>query len=131
MRPRLIPPAGARAAAALLLGAIAACYRANTKADAAALAHGNPDRGAALIQQYGCGSCHTIPGIAGANALVGPPLAGIASRAYIAGVLTNQPRNLIRWIEDPPGVDSLTAMPNLHVGSQDAHDIAAYLYTLR
>lgn len=50
---------------------------------------------------------------------------------YIAGLLTNTPDNLMRWIRDPPGVDSLTAMPNVGVTEPDARDIAAYLYTLR
>jgi len=119
------------AAGIVWLAAGAACYQSNTRHDAAVLARGNPDRGAALIQRYGCGSCHTIPGISGAASLVGPPLAGIASRSYIAGVLTNQPDHMVRWLEDPPAVDSETAMPNLGVSARDAHDIAAYLYTLR
>jgi hypothetical protein len=62
---------------------------------------------------------------------VGPSLAGFGGRAYIAGVLPNTPVNLVTWISDPPGVDSLTAMPNLGVTSRDAVDIAEYLYTLR
>ena len=111
--------------------AAGACDRHDVKQQAAMLAQGSPDRGRALIPQYGCGSCHTIPGVSGANSLVGPPLAGIASRAYIAGVLTNEPQHMVEWIEDPPAVDSLTAMPNMHVSDRDAHDIAAYLYTLR
>jgi cytochrome c2 len=92
---------------------------------------GNPDRGPTLIRSYGCGTCHTIAGVAGANGLVGPPLAGIAQRSYIAGVLPNAPENMVRWIENPKAVDSLTAMPVLGVSPADARDIAAYLYTLR
>ena len=92
---------------------------------------GNPDRGPLLIRSYGCGTCHTISGVAGANGLVGPPLTGIAERAYIAGVLPNAPENMVRWIENPKAVDSLTAMPVLGVSPADARDIAAYLYTLR
>ena len=92
---------------------------------------GNPDRGPTLIRSYGCGTCHTIAGVPGANGLVGPPLAGIAQRSYIAGVLPNAPENMVRWIENPKAVDSLTAMPVLGVSPADARDIAAYLYTLR
>lgn len=92
---------------------------------------GNPDRGPALMRGYGCGTCHTVAGVTGANGLVGPPLTGIAERAYIAGVLPNAPENMVRWIEDPKAVDSLTAMPVLGVTPADARDIAAYLYTLR
>lgn len=92
---------------------------------------GNPHRGPQLIRSYGCNTCHTIAGVDGANGLVGPPLTGIAQRAYIAGVLPNAPENMVRWIENPKAVDSLTAMPVLGVSPADARDIAAYLYTLR
>jgi len=92
---------------------------------------GNPSRGPQLIRSYGCGTCHTVSGVIGANGLVGPPLSGLAQRAYIAGVLPNAPENMVRWIEDPKKVDSLTAMPAVGVTPADARDIAAYLYTLR
>jgi putative membrane protein len=95
------------------------------------LTNADPDRGQAAIRRYGCGSCHTIAGITGARGMVGPPLTGIASRVYIAGVLPNEPDNMIRWIENPPGVDPKTAMPNMGVTARDARDIASYLYTLR
>lgn len=62
---------------------------------------------------------------------MGPPLAGIGGRAYIGGVLANTPANMVRWIVDPPRVDSLTAMPALGVTEGEARDIAAYLYTRR
>lgn len=96
----------------------------------AARVGGNPERGRRLMHEYGCGACHTIPGVRGANALVGPPLATAGRRVYIAGILTNTPENLIRWIRDPPGVDPMTAMPNLNVTEPEARDIAAYLYAI-
>jgi cytochrome c len=86
---------------------------------------------AAAVARYGCGSCHIIPGVSGAFGLAGPPLAGIGNRIYIAGVLQNTGPNMIRWIENPPGVDEHTVMPNLGVTHQDAVDIAGYLYTLK
>jgi putative membrane protein len=97
----------------------------------AMLTNADAGRGRTAIKKYGCGSCHTIPGIGGANGLVGPPLSQIASRVYIAGVLPNEPDNMIRWIENPPSIDPKTAMPNMGVTVRDARDIAAYLYTLR
>lgn len=133
-------PRDARATARVLasvtalvaVAALGACGGGQSAAyDAATIAHGSPRRGHALIQQYGCGSCHSIPGVAGANSTVGPPLAGIANRSYIAGVLTNDPDNMVRWLKDPPKVDSNTAMPNVGLDDRDAHDVAAYLYTLR
>lgn len=117
---------------AIALCALAACGTGNSdEYDAATIAHGSPHRGHDLIMQYGCGSCHSIPGIPGAVATVAPPLTGIAQRSYIGGVLTNTPDHLREWIMDPPKVDSNTAMPNLGVSAQDARDISAYLYTLR
>ena len=117
-------------ALAALAFATSACT--HGEADARALTNGgDAARGKELIRSYGCGSCHTIPRVTGAEASVGPSLQGIATRAYIAGVLPNQPRNMIRWIMNPPGVDDKTAMPNLHVTATDARDIAAYLYTLQ
>ena len=83
------------------------------------------------MRVYGCVACHDIPGVPGANGLVGPPLAGISSRSYIGGVLENTPDNMIRWLLDPRAVDSLTAMPDVGLTDADARHVAAYLYTLR
>ncbi|MFJ8579861.1 c-type cytochrome [Micromonospora sp. NPDC093277] len=90
--------------------------------------NGRPDRGAQLIAEYGCGSCHTIPGVNRANGLVGPPLTQFGARSYVAGKLPNNADNLRHWIMDPQAVDPGTAMPNLGVSAIDAQDIAAYLY---
>jgi cytochrome c len=91
---------------------------------------GRPDRGAELIARYGCGSCHTIPGVSRADGLVGPPLTRFGARSYIAGQLPNNADNLRRWITDPQAVEPGTAMPKVGVSAIDAQDIAAYLYTL-
>ena len=98
---------------------------------AARLTGGQPDRGRDLLRTYGCQSCHTIPGVTGANGLVGPPLTRIASRVYVAGHLPNTPENLMRWIRHPRQVSADTAMPDTGVTEKDARHIAAYLYTLR
>jgi mono/diheme cytochrome c family protein len=94
------------------------------------VAGGDPERGATAIMAYGCGGCHTIPGIRGADGTVGPPLTDYAMRGYVAGVLPNWPRHLVRWIVNPPAISPQTAMPALGVTEQDARDVAAYLYTL-
>lgn len=116
--------------ALLALPLLAACGGAE-RAEAIRLVGGDPSAGRVLIKRHGCPACHTIRGIAGANGLVGPPLTGIASRAYIAGVLSNSPANMVRWIVDPKAVDSLTAMPAVGVSEAEAKDMATYLYTLR
>ncbi|MEA2724624.1 MAG: cytochrome c [Gemmatimonadales bacterium] len=92
---------------------------------------GDADRGRAALDGFGCGACHVIPGVRGARGMVGPPLTQFGLRAYIAGQLPNQPDNLLRWLQDPQGVEPGTAMPNLGVGPAAARDMAAYLYTLR
>ena len=122
---------GAFAAALALLPLVAVSGCGSTAPPPPAETHsGRPDRGAALIAQYGCGSCHTVPGVKGADGLVGPPLTRFGSRSYIAGELPNNADNLRRWISDPHSVEPGTAMPNLGVTPIDAQDIAAYLYTL-
>lgn len=99
--------------------------------------HGAPEllvgdalRGKHLVTRYGCPTCHTIPGVTGANSVVGPPLAGIAERVYAGGRL-NTPQNLVAFIRDPQSVDDRTPMPNVGASDQDAQDMAAFLYTLR
>src|SRR5437763_711746 len=92
---------------------------------------GDVSRGEHLLYSYNCGSCHRIPGAAEAKGTVGPPLSGFANRNYIAGSLVNTPGNLVLWIEDPKLVEAETAMPKLGVTTEQAKDIAAYLYTLR
>lgn len=110
---------------------LTSCSNQEQERAAAAMTGGSPQRGKTAISKYGCATCHTIPGVHGADALVGPPLTQMGSRSYIAGVLPNTPDNMIRWIQNPPQVDQLTAMPNLGVTEQDARDIAGYLYTLK
>jgi cytochrome c2 len=102
-----------------------------SKRNAAAITGGDPKRGASQIYRHGCGSCHSIPGISGAEGRVGPSLAGVGSRIYVAGSLPNQPVNLVHWIRDPHSVNEKTVMPNLGVSAHDATDIAAYLYSLK
>lgn len=87
-------------------------------------------RGRALIEAHGCGACHTIPGVRGAEGKVGPPLTDFAQRAYIAGRLANTPDALVRWLLNPQGVDPLTAMPRVGLTEREARDVAGYLYTL-
>ncbi len=92
---------------------------------------GNPARGQSAFLAYGCESCHSIPGVSGTRATVGPPLAQFADRRFVAGELQNTPDNLIKWIMMPQSVEPGSAMPNLNVTEQAARDMASYLYTLR
>jgi cytochrome c1 len=94
------------------------------------VAGGKAKEGPAAMREYGCGSCHTIPGVRGAHAKVAPPLAAWKHRRFIAGRVPNTPDELVRWIIHPQGIKPGTAMPDMGVTDQDARHIAAYLYTL-
>lgn len=89
--------------------------------------------GQQLIAQKGCGACHTIPGVAGANGVIGPSLSGVASRNRIAGgdVPNNGPDDLKRWIMDPPATKPGSPMPKLGLTDDEATKIVAYLETLK
>jgi cytochrome c len=116
-------------AAAALVTVLCGCETSAQRAAAAATG-GDPGRGRSAIGRYGCGSCHEVKGVAGANGLVGPSLNRVGQHVYVAGVLQNTPGNLVHWVQDPTGVNEKTAMPKLGVTDQDAIDIAAYLYSL-
>jgi cytochrome c2 len=88
-------------------------------------------RGKALTVTLGCGSCHAIAGVEGANGMVGPPLSNIGERSFIAGVLPNTPANMVVWLKSPQSVIPNNVMPDTGLSDRDARDIAAYLSTLR
>lgn len=88
-------------------------------------------RGEQAIEAYGCGTCHTIPGVNGANGVVGPPLTDFGRRLYIAGAVPNNFENLQQWLISPDSIEPGTLMPVLGLSEQQAADIAAYLATLR
>ena len=117
----------ALAAAAVLA---AACTDGGTE-DIDRQVGGRAEAGAAHILAYGCGGCHTIPGIPGARGLVGPPLTSMGRRVYVAGMLRNTPDNMVRWITDPQAIVPGNAMPDMGISAAEARDITAYLYTLR
>lgn len=122
-------PALLSLACVLVLPLLSGCDRGNAKAMAATI--GNPRDGAKAIRQYGCGSCHAIPGIPNADGVVGPPLTAIGRRIYLAGLLRNTPENMVRWLRFPQDVVAGNAMPDMGLTERDAKNVAAYLYTLR
>jgi cytochrome c len=88
---------------------------------------GDAARGGRMIAEFGCGTCHVVPGVRGADGDVGPSLAGFAHRRFIAGEIPNTERNLVRWIVNPPAIEPKTGMPNMNVPPAAAADIAAFL----
>ena len=102
-----------------------------SRRDAIALTHGDPDRAPELMIQYGCAGCHTIAGIRSPGGLAAQSLSDIGKRQYIGGVAPNTPQNLVRWIVNPKQFSARTAMPVTGVSETQARRIAAYLLALR
>jgi cytochrome c2 len=120
-------------AAILLLAFASACKSEHEQAveEAKLRVGGDPERGALLLQRYGCGGCHQIPGVVGAGGKAAPSLGYLAVETYISGNLPNTPENVMRWIESPHSVLPKTKMPELGISHAEARDITTYLWTLR
>lgn len=108
---------------------LAACSEAEAPAHLA-IPGADPGRGRALIAAKGCGTCHFVQGVEGADGRVAPRLENFAKRTLIAGTFPNMPRFLVPWLMNPPALKPRTAMPDLGIGEAEAMDIASYLYTL-
>jgi mono/diheme cytochrome c family protein len=113
----------------MLLG-LAACDQVELPAQQRVIG-GDPEAGRAIVAAVACGICHVIPGVRGANGIVGPSLAGFARRQLIGGVAPNQPAVLVQWVKDAPSIAPNTGMPDLPLTEAQARDVAAYLFTLR
>ncbi|UVF21016.1 c-type cytochrome [Microvirga terrae] len=111
-----------------ILAGIAACSE-SQDGSAMKIADGEPERGRALIQSYGCGTCHAIDGVRGARGRVGPELKDYARQHLLAGFLPNTPPNLIAWLVDPVALKPRTGMPTQGVTEAEARHIASYLYS--
>jgi cytochrome c2 len=129
MSPELASGLIPRAARALLFAMFGSAALAQESI--APLAPGSPAHGAELIAQKGCGACHQIPGIAGANGLVGPPLTLMGRRIFVAGLLRNTPQNLAAWVLEPQRFVPGNAMPSTGLTESESLDVASYLETIR
>ena len=109
-------------------GGWAVMQRRQDEALARAITGGEPDRAPALMIRYGCGGCHAIPGVPGADGRVAAPLGGLRERVYVGGVARNTADNLVAWIVDPRAMSPRTAMPATGITPAEARDVAAYLY---
>ena len=85
----------------------------------------------ALMIQYGCPTCHVIPGVPGAVGKVGPSLDSLAQRTYLAGVLPNSSQNLEHWLMHPQSIHPGTAMPEMGVTELDVQTMALYFQSDR
>ncbi|MEC5398537.1 c-type cytochrome [Uliginosibacterium sp. H1] len=113
---------------------LAACHQQGVDSHApryTRVAGANPERGARLLEQYQCGSCHLIPEVPSATDGMGPTLASYGRRSYIAGHIPNTPDTLVAWLQQPSALLPGTLMPDSGVSQADARDMAAYLMSLQ
>ena len=69
----------------------------------------------------GCIGCHSLQAVDAPKGMIGPNLATVGSRAYIAaGWLRNTDENLEHWIREPQTVKKGVLMPNLGVTAEEA-----------
>jgi cytochrome c oxidase subunit 2 len=84
--------------------------------------------GEKLFTAKGCVACHTLYAVNAPKGMVGPNLANVGARSYIAaGTLKNTDENLAHWIRDPQGIKKGVLMPNLGVSEPDSRTLAAFL----
>ena len=64
----------------------------------------------------GCVGCHSLTAVNAPKGMIGPNLANVGARSYIAaGTLKNTDENLARWIRNPQAMKKGVLMPNLGV----------------
>ncbi len=95
---------------------------------------GDAERGAHVMGQMGCGTCHGY----GAERIPESPVPVALAEGELergkalAPDLRHtrarfRPRALVRWLEDPKAVKPDTAMPGIKLTEQQARDVSAYL----
>ena len=98
------------------------------KPPAAATSNPKYAEGEKLFTAKGCIACHSLVAVNAPKGMVGPNLANVGARSYIAaGTLKNTDENLAHWIRDPQGIKKGVLMPNLGVTEAEAQALVAYL----
>jgi cytochrome c oxidase subunit 2 len=84
--------------------------------------------GEKLFTAKGCVACHSLQAVNAPKGMVGPNLANVGARSYIAaGTLKNTDENLTHWIRDPQGIKKGVLMPNLGINETEAKALVAFL----
>lgn len=97
-----------------------------------ALAGASIERGRALVERYGCGSCHaftgvpTLPDARAANAKETNEAFALAPDLRFARERL-RPAKLVAWLLDPKSLKSDAKMPRFALTSEEARDVAAYV----
>jgi cytochrome c oxidase subunit 2 len=89
---------------------------------------GAETEGEKLFLTKGCVGCHALNAFNAPTGMIGPNLANVGARTYIAaGTLKNTDENLARWIENPQLIKQGVLMPNLGVKPDEARSLVAFL----
>jgi cytochrome c oxidase subunit 2 len=84
--------------------------------------------GEKLFLAKGCVGCHSLNAFEAPKGLIGPNLANVGARSYIAaGTLKNTDENLAHWIMNPQSVKKGVLMPNLGINADEAKALVAFL----
>ncbi|MGH7510864.1 MAG: cytochrome c oxidase subunit II [Gemmatimonadales bacterium] len=88
--------------------------------------------GEKLFLSKGCVACHSLQAADAPKGMVGPNLANIGARSYLAaGTLKNTDENLARWIREPQAIKKGVLMPNLGLTEDEARALVAFLRAQR
>jgi cytochrome c oxidase subunit II len=84
--------------------------------------------GEKLFASKGCVACHSLQAVNAPKGMVGPNLANIGARSYLAaGTLKNTDENMARWIREPQSIKKGVLMPNLGLSESEAQALVAFL----
>jgi cytochrome c oxidase subunit 2 len=84
--------------------------------------------GEKLFTAKGCIGCHSLAAFNAPTGMIGPNLANVGARTYIAaGTLKNTDENLSRWIQNAQAIKQGVLMPNLGVKPDEARSLVAFL----
>ncbi len=129
--PLATPTVAAAATSTAVAGAAATPVATTGPSTAAPTTASGQQPGQQAMVMFNCGSCHTIPGVQGANGTSAPSLAGYGSMPQILGQVPNTAQNTAAFIQNPQQVVPGATMPNLNVPAPAAQNMAAYLETLK
>jgi cytochrome c oxidase subunit 2 len=95
-----------------------------------ARADASVSEGKKIFETTACVNCHNVAGTV-ANGQFGPDLTHLMSRETIAaGIVSNTPENLRRWIQNPETFKPGSLMPAMGLGDRELNAVTAYMETL-
>ena len=106
--------------------------RSERAAPAAEIQNASPAaaEGAKIFANSPCTTCHRIEGVS--KGYIGPDLSHFATRTTLAaGVLSNTPANVAKWIRNPAAIKPGAQMPRLGLAGEQLKDLVAYLESLK